>query len=48
VLRFYCDLSVEEAADVLRCSAGTVKSQTARGLDSLRRALDARQITVEG
>ena len=48
VLRFYCDLSVEEAADVLRCSAGTVKSQTARGLESLRRALDARQITVEG
>jgi RNA polymerase sigma-70 factor (sigma-E family) len=48
VLRFYCDLSVEQAADVLSCSPGTVKSQTARGLDSLRRALDARQITVEG
>ena len=48
VLRYYCDLSVEEAADVLGCSTGTVKSQTARGLESLRRALDARQITVEG
>jgi RNA polymerase sigma factor (sigma-70 family) len=48
VLRFYCDLSVEETAEVLRCSVGTVKSQTARGLESLRRALDARQITVEG
>jgi RNA polymerase sigma-70 factor (sigma-E family) len=39
VLRFYCDLSVEHAAEVLGCSAGTVKSQTARGLDALRRAL---------
>jgi RNA polymerase sigma factor (sigma-70 family) len=48
VLRYYCDLSVEQTADALRCSAGTVKSQTARGLESLRRALDARQITVEG
>ncbi|AUI59293.1 SigE family RNA polymerase sigma factor [Amycolatopsis sp. BJA-103] len=39
VLRFYCDLSVEQAADVLGCSPGTVKSQTARGLDALRRVL---------
>lgn len=39
VLRFYCDMSVEQAADVLNCSSGTVKSQTARGLDALRRAL---------
>ncbi len=39
VLRFYCDLSVEQVADVLRCSQGTVKSQTARGLDALRRVL---------
>jgi RNA polymerase sigma-70 factor (sigma-E family) len=39
VLRFYCDLSVEQVADVLRCSPGTVKSQTARGLDALRRML---------
>jgi RNA polymerase sigma-70 factor (sigma-E family) len=40
VLRFYCDLSVEQTAGVLGCSAGTVKSQTARGLDALRRALE--------
>jgi RNA polymerase sigma-70 factor (sigma-E family) len=39
VLRFYCDLSVEQTADTLGCSPGTVKSQTAKGLDTLRRAL---------
>lgn len=36
VLRLYCDLSVEETAEILGCSTGTVKSQTARGLDTLR------------
>ncbi|OLF16008.1 SigE family RNA polymerase sigma factor [Actinophytocola xanthii] len=42
VLRIYCDLSVEETAEILGCSTGTVKSQTARGLDGLRaRALAA-------
>ncbi len=39
VLRFYCDLSVEQVAEALGCSQGTVKSQTARGLEALRRAL---------
>lgn len=39
VLRYWEDLSVEQAADVLNCSTGTVKSQTARGLDRLREAL---------
>ena len=38
VLRFYCDLSVEETAEILDCTAGTVKSQTARGLETLREA----------
>jgi RNA polymerase sigma-70 factor (sigma-E family) len=40
VLRFYCDLDVEQAAVALGCSAGTVKSQTAKGLAALRRVLD--------
>ncbi|HEY8371859.1 MAG TPA: SigE family RNA polymerase sigma factor [Pseudonocardiaceae bacterium] len=39
VLRFYCDLDIEQTAAVLGCSTGTVKSQTSRGLDALRRAL---------
>jgi len=39
VLRFYCDLNVEQSAAILGCSAGTVKSQTARGLEAVRVAL---------
>jgi len=41
VLRYFCDLSVEETAEALGCSPGTVKSQTARALDSLRSRLGA-------
>ncbi|WP_238017135.1 SigE family RNA polymerase sigma factor [Dactylosporangium sp. AC04546] len=36
VCRFYHDLDVEATAATLGCSAGTVKSQTARGLAKLR------------
>ena len=38
VLRYYDDLSVEAVAEALGCRAGTVKSQTARGLEALRAA----------
>lgn len=40
VLRFWEDLSVEETAEVLGCSTGTVKSQSARGLQTLRGLLE--------
>jgi len=43
VLRYYEDLSVEQTAELLGCSEGTVKSQSARGLDTLRRAIDQRR-----
>jgi RNA polymerase sigma-70 factor (sigma-E family) len=39
VLRFFCDMSVEDTAAALRCSAGTVKSQTSVALAAMRRHL---------
>ena len=45
VLRFFEDQSVEETAEALRCTTGTVKSQTARGLQALR-ALLATELSV--
>jgi RNA polymerase sigma-70 factor (sigma-E family) len=39
VLRFWEDQSIEQCADVLGCSKGTVKSQAARGLQTLRNLL---------
>jgi len=36
VLRFFEQMSVGETAEAMRCSPGTVKSQTSRGLDALR------------
>ena len=46
VLRFYCDLSIEQTAQVMGCSAGNVKSQSSRGLATLRNLLDPNLIPV--
>jgi RNA polymerase sigma-70 factor (sigma-E family) len=47
VLRFHCDLSVEQAAAMLGCSQGNIKSQTARALAALRRSLDPSPFPLE-
>jgi|HubBroStandDraft_2_1064218.scaffolds.fasta_scaffold172717_2 RNA polymerase sigma-70 factor (sigma-E family) len=36
VLRYYCDLNVDQAAHALGCTPGTIKSQTAKALTTLR------------
>jgi RNA polymerase sigma-70 factor (sigma-E family) len=49
VLRFLGDLSVEATAEALGCSVGNVKSQSSRGLATLRGVLEAGQLwTAEG
>jgi RNA polymerase sigma-70 factor (sigma-E family) len=47
VLRYYCDLSIEQAAEALGCSSGNVKSQSSRALDALRGHLALRPTVAE-
>jgi RNA polymerase sigma-70 factor (sigma-E family) len=48
VLRYYDDLSVEQAARVLQCPPGTVMSLTFRALARLRQSADLHDTAVEG
>ncbi|MCH7231042.1 SigE family RNA polymerase sigma factor [Glycomyces sp. L485] len=48
VLRYWEDLSVDETARILRCSTGTVKSQTARGLQTLRDLYENADLAGQG
>jgi RNA polymerase sigma-70 factor (sigma-E family) len=43
VLRYWADMSIEQVADVLGCSAGTVKSQCARSLVKMKFFLEEDQ-----
>ncbi|WP_431933047.1 sigma-70 family RNA polymerase sigma factor [Nonomuraea jabiensis] len=47
VLRFLYDMPITEVAELLGCSTGNVKSQTARGLTRMRALLDARRFAME-
>lgn len=47
VLRFVEDLSEAETADLLHCTVGTVKSQTAKARIALRRSLGDGPLTID-
>ncbi|MFW6721484.1 SigE family RNA polymerase sigma factor [Streptomyces sp. MAR4 CNY-716] len=47
VLRYWEDLSVDEAAAAMGCSTGTIKSQTAKALAKLRRSPALEQHTAD-
>jgi RNA polymerase sigma-70 factor (sigma-E family) len=44
VLRYLADMTERETAEVLQCSQGTVKSQTSRGLDTLKTFLSRTEL----
>jgi RNA polymerase sigma-70 factor (sigma-E family) len=48
VLRYYEDLTIEQTAEVLECSAGTVKSQVSDALAKLRQRLGVDLLTIAG
>jgi RNA polymerase sigma-70 factor (sigma-E family) len=47
VLRFFDDLSEAQTAAALGCAVGTVKSQTSRGLDALRKVIVTEDTTAD-
>jgi RNA polymerase sigma-70 factor (sigma-E family) len=47
VLRFYEEMSVEQAAEVMGCEPSTVRSQTSRGLATLRALLAKEDIELK-
>lgn len=48
ILRYFDDLTEQQTAAALGCSVGTVKSQTSRGLDKLRRQPGLSDLLTEG
>jgi RNA polymerase sigma-70 factor (sigma-E family) len=47
VLRFVCDLSVEQVAEILGTSQSNVKSHCARGLAAMRKAIRDDDVPIE-
>ena len=48
VLRYYCDLNIDQTAAALGCSTGTVKSQTAKAIAALRGRLGGKSAATTG
>ncbi|GAA0940940.1 SigE family RNA polymerase sigma factor [Virgisporangium aurantiacum] len=48
VARYFGDLSVAATAEALSCSTGTVKSQAARAINTMREYLSPLGMTIEG